>query len=136
MKVQVVPREKLDVPVGALVMIPLFGLPLGAWAIEQAHIDFGVCGMKRAFELPCLSCGATRATLHLFHGDVFLALALQPMMMVLYVLLLIWGMVSLFFFARNKRVLIDLTRREDLTFKVSLIVIPLLNWAYLIWAGI
>lgn len=136
MKVEVTQREIGDVPIGALVMTPLFALPLGAWAIEQSHVVFATCGMKRAFDMPCLSCGSTRATLHLFNGDVLSALAMQPMMMSLYVLLLIWGGISLYFFARNKRVVIDLTRKEDIAFKATLLLVPLLNWAYLIFAGI
>jgi hypothetical protein len=136
MKIDVIPRQAGDIPIGAFLMLPLFGLPLGAWAVEQSHVVFSTCGMKRAFDLPCLSCGSTRATLHLFNGDIVTALTFQPMMMALYVLVLSWGLVSLFFFARNERVTIDLTRREDLTFKATLLLVPLLNWAYLIWAGI
>ena len=136
MKFHVVDRRPGQVPLGALVMLPLFGLPLGAWAVTHGHLDFGTCGMKRMFELPCISCGSTRATIHLLHGDVLTALAHQPMMMGVFAALLLWGAVSLVSFARNRRVIVEMSRAEDITFKASLIAIPLLNWAYLIWAGI
>lgn len=136
MKIHVTKRERGDVPVGALVMLPLFALPLGAWAIEQGHVTFSTCGMKRLAGIPCLSCGSTRATLHLFEGEIGAAFAMQPMMMSLYVLLLVWGLVSLVSFARDRRVSLDLTRREDIAFKAALVLLPALNWAYLIYAGI
>ncbi|MBA2663422.1 MAG: DUF2752 domain-containing protein [Bradymonadaceae bacterium] len=136
MKYHVIERSVGDVPVGALVMLPLFALPLGAWAIENAHVVFSVCGMKRLAGLPCLTCGATRATLHLFHGEPLAALSMQPMMISLYLLLLVWGMISLVGFVKNRRVILEMSRKEDIAFKASLVLVPLINWIYLVWAGI
>ena len=136
MQVYVRPRRIGEIPVGALLMLPLFGLPFGGWLLEHGHHSFGLCSMKRAFDLPCLSCGATRGTLRLFHGDILGAFAFQPMMMTIYAALLIWGFTSLWGVVNDKRVVIQLSDREDLIFKMIVVVIPLLNWVYLWRMGI
>lgn len=124
-------RSPGEVPLGALLMLPLFGLPLGGWMLEHGHIAFGTCGMKAKFDLPCLSCGATRGTLRAFHGDVLGAFTYQPMMMTIYLLLLLWGSVSLWGLWKNRRVVMELSDREDLIAKLFIIGIPILNWIYL-----
>lgn len=125
-----------EFPLGAFLMLPLFGLPLGGWMLEHGHINFGTCSMKVSFGLPCLSCGATRGTLRLFHADPFGAIAFQPMMMTIYLGLLVWGAASLWGLIRRKRVVLHLSDREDMLFKFALIFGPLLNWVYLWRMGI
>ncbi len=117
-------------------MSTLWFLPLGAWAVETGRINLGTCSMKMAFGLPCWSCGATRGTIRLLHGDVVEAFTFQPMMMSLYMILFTWGAISLVTFWRGKRVKLELTRVERWLFGASLLVVPLTNWAYLINAGI
>lgn len=136
MKILNIERPANALPIGAFAMLPLFTLPLGAWAIEHGHFSFATCGMKLALNKPCLSCGATRATIRLFHGDFLTAFLLQPMIILLYLALLTWGTVSLITLLRNRSIIIVLTPRESLAFKILLIAIPLVNWIYLDWAGI
>lgn len=136
MRLYTEPRPRGTVPVGALLMTPLFGLPFGAWLLEQGYIEFGTCGLQMAFDMPCLSCGATRATLALFGGDIASAFALQPLIISVYFLLVIWGVASLYTFARDRKLVLDLTKTQDIAFKVSLVVLPLVNWAYLIWQDV
>ncbi len=136
MKIYNVQRPQNALPIGAFVMLPLFSLPLGAWAIEHGHIAFATCGMKLIANQPCLSCGATRATLRLFHGEFLTAFLLQPMIILLYIAILLWGAVSLISLIKNRVVLIDMSNKESLAFKIILVLIPLSNWFYLAWAGI
>ena len=136
MLIYVRPRKLAEFPLGAALMLPLFGLPLGGWMLEHGHTHFNRCAMKAHFELPCLSCGATRGTLRLFHGDLLGALSFQPMMMMIYATLLIWGMVSLWGLARHKRVVVHLSSREDLLLKIIIVAVPVLNWIYLWKMGI
>ncbi len=130
------PREIGDLPLGAILMLPLFGLPLGGWMLEHGHISFGTCGMKAAWQLPCLSYCATRGTLRLFHGDILGAFGFQPMMMMVYFALLAWGGVSLWSLFKDKRVVVHLTDKEDIIFKLIIVGIPALNWVYLWKMGI
>ena len=136
MKVETTPRQLGELPIGGLALVPLMALPLGAWAIETGRFAFSQCGFKTLFDVPCLSCGSTRATIHLLHGDVFTALAFQPLTMFVYALLAVWGAASLWAFATRRSLHVDLSPREDIAFKVSIIALPLMNWAYLIWAGV
>jgi hypothetical protein len=136
MKVSIHRRLPGQIPWGALVMLPLFAMPIGGWLVEQGWVDFGVCAMKSGLGIPCLTCGATRATLHLLHGEIGAAIAMQPLTIALYSALAVWGLSSLSLFAANRYAQIRLSRVEDRAFKGALIVLPLLNWAYLIAAGV
>lgn len=136
MKLQITPRPLGEVPIGALAGASLFFLPLGAWLIETELLTLSQCGFKRAFDLPCLSCGSTRATIHLLHGELFTAIAFQPLTLFIYALLLVWGGISFWALIRRRAVRLQLTKTEDVLAKVSLLVLPLLNWAYLVSAGV
>ena len=136
MRLYTIQRPSGNVPAGALLMSTLFALPLGAWLIEQGHIDLGVCGLKQALDFPCLSCGSTRATISLLSGNLIQALRLQPLMMSIYAMIAVWGMASLGTFLADRKLILEFNKREDLLFKASLITLPLLNWAYLIWQDI
>jgi len=52
------------------------------------HEQLGLapCGFKLSTGYPCMSCGMTTAFAHMAHGQVFSAVAVQPMGAVLYVL--------------------------------------------------
>ncbi len=136
MRLFTVPRPRGTVPVGALLMAPLFGLPLGAWLVETGRIDLGICGMQAAFELPCLTCGATRATMGLLGGQVWKAVTFQPLIISLYFMLMIWGSMSLWTFLRDRKFVLEMSNREDLLFKAALIVVPFVNWFYLFRIGV
>lgn len=136
MRLYTIQRPSGNVPAGALLMSTLFALPLGAWLVEQGHIDLGVCGLKQALDFPCLSCGSTRATISLLSGNLIQALRLQPLMMSIYAMIAVWGMASLGTFIADRKLILEFNKREDLLFKASLITLPLLNWAYLIWQDI
>jgi hypothetical protein len=117
-------------------MAPLWFLPLGAWAVETGRIDLGTCSLKMVANLPCWSCGSTRGTVRLLHGDVAAAVAYQPLMMTIYAVVMTWGIVSLAAFWQGKRVVLDTSRAEVWGFRAALVALPLLNWWYLIKAGI
>lgn len=136
MNVDVQPRSPGDFPVGALLMVPLFVLPIGAWLVQQHWLVFGTCGMKIIFGIPCFTCGATRATIHLLDGNVSTALAFQPLIILVYGILALWGTVSFVSFAADRKVELSLSDLENTIAKVLLLTLPFLNWAYLIAAGI
>lgn len=136
MKLSIENRIPGQVPWGALAMLPLFAMPIGGWLVEQGHADFGRCAMKVSFGVPCLTCGSTRATLHLLHGEWGAAIAMQPLTILVYFALAIVGVASLTLFVANKHAHIQYTRREALAFKAALVVLPLLTWIYLWKAGI
>ncbi len=136
MRVTTTPRPLGEIPIGALAMAPLFMLPLGAWLIETKTLDLSECGFKRMFDLPCLSCGSTRATVHLLHGDLLTAISFQPMTMMIYALLVVWGSVSLWALFARRSLHLDLSKRQDFAMKASFVAIPIMNWFYLVAMGI
>lgn len=136
MQLELQSRKLGEIPVGAILMLPLFFLPLGAFMVGANAINLGTCGFKMLLGLPCLTCGSTRATIFLFDGNLGEAIYYQPMMLLIYAILLVWGAVSLWGFIARKRVLMKLSDREDLVLKLLIVGIPLANWAYLVSAGI
>lgn len=136
MRLYTVKRPRGTLPIGAMLMSTLFFLPLGAWLVETGILDLGICGMKLAFDLPCLTCGATRATMGLLGGQVIRAFLFQPLIIGIYFLLIIWGSMSLYTFMRDEKLVLELRGWEDILFKASLIMLPLLNWFYLFKTGV
>ncbi|MGM0559194.1 MAG: DUF2752 domain-containing protein [Myxococcota bacterium] len=134
--IEVEDREPGKVPIGALLMLPLFLMPLGGYLVQENSADMGICSLKALVGLPCMTCGSTRATMRLLYGDVAHAILFQPMMIAIYVGLGLWGGVSFVSFLMDKRVKVELSDTWSIAFKVSLAAIPLLNWAYLIAIGV
>lgn len=136
MRLHTTPRSLGEPPIGAFAMVPLFGLPLGAWLVETQTLTLATCGFKQLLDLPCLSCGSTRATVHLFRGDLLTAISFQPMTMLIYLLLAVWGGLSLWAYVTRRSLHLDLSKRQDFALKASLVAIPIMNWAYLVTMGI
>lgn len=134
--IEVEDREPGKVPLGALLMLPLFFMPLGGYFVQEKGSEMGICSLKALIGLPCMTCGSTRATMRLLYGDLAHAILFQPMMISIYVGLGLWGGVSFVSFLMDKRVSIRLSDTWSIAFKVSLAVIPLVNWAYLIAIGV
>lgn len=136
MNLQIRQRRPEEVPAGALLMAPLCLLPLCAWLVEHGWIEFGECGLKMLLGLPCFTCGATRATVALTDGDIAGAIGFQPLIVLIYAVLTIWGLVSFGTFLADRRVVISLSNLEKTALKASILAAPFVNWAYLIAAGI
>lgn len=136
MRIHVDQREPGTTPLGLVFMLPLFALPLGAWAVQKGWIVFGTCGLKMLLGIPCFTCGATRATIHLLHGHLGAALAMQPLVILGYFGLSIWGLVSFASFAAGKQVRVTLTSGQNTAVKAALLILPFANWFYLIGVGV
>lgn len=136
MRLYTTPRPVAQLPIGAFAMTPLFALPLGAWLVETKTLELSECGFKKMADLPCISCGSTRATVNLLHGNFLEAIAFQPMTMLVYLFLIGWGCASLWALANRKALHLDLSKREDFALKATLVAMPIVNWGYLVAAGI
>ena len=129
-------RNADSLPWGLWVFPALALVWAGSWLVSNGLVDFGTCGLKQLLGIPCLSCGATRATLLLLSGDPLAALTMQPLVILGYGLLAIWGIVSLGTVVTGRTLEVSLTRRESMGLKVAVVVLPLANWCYLVAAGI
>jgi hypothetical protein len=92
--------------------------------------------MKALWDMPCMTCGGTRATTALFRGEFLEAIRFQPLIILGYGVLLVWGIVSLWAFLTKRSLVLDLSRREDWIVKGMILGAPLVNWLYLYTAGI
>ncbi len=132
LSVKVEPRPLGKLPFGALLALPLAMLPLGAWLVESDMMVLAKCSFKVLIGIPCMGCGATRATLNLLHGDVFEALSFSPMMVFVYFALLIWGIGSVVSYSTGKRLKVEAANWLAWSVRSALIATPFLNWFYLI----
>lgn len=136
MRVNVGRRVPGEIPVGALLLVPLGFVPLAIWLLAtRPRQDVG-CLMKAVWDMPCMTCGGTRATTALFRGEFLEAIRFQPLIIFGYGVLLVWGIVSLWAFLTKRSLVLDLSRREDWIVKGIILGAPLVNWLYLYTAGI
>jgi len=136
MRIHVQRRYPGEIPVGALVMLPLGFVPLGAWAMSVVDRPASGCLMKMLWDVPCMTCGGTRATMALLRGEVWTALTFQPLVILGYGLILGWGSVSLWAFLTKRSLVLELSSKQDLGLKVLILSAPFLNWVYLYTMGI
>lgn len=130
------PRPRGVVPLGALLALPLMMMPAGGWLVESDALPLNRCTFKTMFGIPCMGCGATRATLNLLHGDWWEAIYFNPMIIIFYSCMILWGVVSLWSFVRGKEVHMAMVSWLAWAGRASLIAIPLANWLYLYKMGI
>ncbi len=93
------------------------------------------CAFKGLTGLPCPSCGSTRSVVHLAHGDIYAAFAMNPLAAVSFVaavLFFLYSLVTLVFYL--PRVSFVLTTREGNVIRVGAVVILVAQWVYLFFA--
>lgn len=128
---RLLPRRRGRTPLGAILALPMFLLPIGGWLVESGTMTLARCSFKVLVGVPCMGCGGTRATLNLLHGDIGEAFFFSPMIALGWFALMIWGAVSLWLYVADKE--LDLRMNRVLTWSMRgvLIAIPFFNWFYL-----
>jgi hypothetical protein len=136
LKVRFVNRTPGELPLGAFVALPLMLLPLGAWLVESQNMIIAQCSFKMLLGIPCMGCGATRATLNLMHGHFLEALYFQPLAIVAYLSLAVWGVASIVLYAVGKDIELHTAKWLTWTGRILLILAPFANWGYMVLMGI
>ena len=93
------------------------------------------CAFKALTDLPCPTCGATRAIVHLSQGELFSALAMNPLIFAGFlaaVLALFYSLFTLVF--DLPRISIALSEYERNRVRIAAVLVLLLNWIYLFFA--
>ena len=101
----------------------------------------GVCLFKQATSIPCPSCGSTRATLLLLHGNVLQSLSVNPFGIIIATVMLLtpaWIFADVAF---GKSTLLDFYRKTETLLKKPGVAIPLVllvaaNWIWNIMKGL
>jgi len=91
------------------------------------------CIFRRITGLPCLTCGGTRAIVHLSQGNLLVSLALNPLISMILlgaIVLLIAGVAALLL--DLPRPILILSRREGTMLRVIIAAMIAIHWTYLI----
>jgi hypothetical protein len=113
------------------------GLVAGA-AVLLLRLDrlpFAMCAFKQLTRLPCPTCGGTRALGRLAALDLRGAFAMNPLAVVLAGVVALWALSDVLLLPRRQS--LRLAIRPDLAtpVRVSVLLVALLNWIYLVLAG-
>jgi len=92
-----------------------------------------LCLVKRASDMPCPTCGSTRAVKHILAGDLLQALMSNPFVVIIGGLVALWCLVHIVF---RRSIQLNVNTRSRRIMWMILIAAFLLNWVYLIGAGI
>jgi hypothetical protein len=111
------------VTAGAVALLGLDRLPLT------------VCVFKGLTGLPCPTCGSTRAAAALFGLDVAGALALNPVVTVVAVVMAAWALVDLVLLPSRRSLRIEVSPRLGYVLRAAALLAFFLNWVYLLVSG-
>jgi hypothetical protein len=93
------------------------------------------CVFKGLTSFPCPTCGATRAALLLSHGEAAASLSMNPLVSICFmVACLVFPYSLLAFLLHLPRPSVKLSVREQVAFRVAVLVLVLMNWSYLVYA--
>jgi hypothetical protein len=92
------------------------------------------CALKGFTGMPCPTCGSTRAVLHLAHGNVFAALAFNPLIsacLLTAVLFFLYSLITLM--PGVPRIGLAFSEGEKNALRIGAVMMVLVNWMYLIF---
>jgi len=113
---------------GGIVLLALLAARLGHIASMAPS-----CAFEGLLGVPCPTCGSTRAVVHLSHGEVASAFAMNPavtLVIVFAVLFLFYSLIALMFDFR--RIGFIMTEREKNTVRIAAVLLLLAQWGWLI----
>jgi hypothetical protein len=91
------------------------------------------CVFKELTGMPCPTCGATRSVVHLAHGEIISAIAMNPLITLCLITATVYFVASIVLVAFDlPRVTFILDDKETNVTKVIAVMILLIQWAYLI----
>ena len=91
------------------------------------------CVFKGLTGIPCPTCGSSRSVMHLAHGDILSALAMNPLTTLCLIAAILYFIASLTSVAFDlPRINIILAVKEKNVMRAGVVMILLAQWAYLI----
>jgi hypothetical protein len=124
------------------------GAPLGAifggigvaaagtvWLLGLDHLPFTFCVFKGLTGLPCPTCGATRALARLFGLDLEGAIAMNPFVTLVAVVMAGWAVADLVLLPRHRSLKVEVSPPLGSWLRAAALVAFFLNWVYLLLVG-
>jgi hypothetical protein len=124
------------------------GAPLGAifggigvaaagtvWLLGLDHLPITFCVFKGLTGHPCPTCGSTRALARLFELDLAGALAMNPFVTLVAVVMAAWALADLALLPRRRSLKVDVSPRLASWLRAGALVAFFLNWVYLLIVG-
>ena len=94
------------------------------------------CAFRTFTGCPCPTCGSTRVVLNLFNLDICSAFHYNPLFFLLSIIFIVWTLYGFYMLFSGKHIELALSKKEGLFFRFGLAILFLLNWVYLIAAGV
>ena len=92
------------------------------------------CRFREWSGWPCPTCGGSRAIAYLAYGKIGKAFINNPLVVLGIAFLVAWFLLSLAVEVFGRRELdLQLSSREKIMARIMAVLLPLLNWGYLIW---
>lgn len=104
------------------------GASLFTWTNLRLGTNYTICPLKNLADLPCPTCGGTRALLSLCKGQFSQAFSFNPLI----TLLLISSPLLIFVYFKNRQCLVPDRWRPGRLFWVGTLVLVLANWLFVL----
>jgi hypothetical protein len=126
---------------GGWAVMPILAAALasGGIVVHLLHLDrlpMVFCFFKAATGIPCMTCGSTRALARLAHLDVFGAMRVNPLATIALSTVIVLGLVELVLWMQGRTLSISLSPRQIRWSWVLAGLLLMVNWVYLIRAGV
>jgi Protein of unknown function (DUF2752) len=105
------------------------------WVLGLDHLPLTFCVFKGLTGLPCPTCGSTRALARLFGLDLAGAIAMNPFVTLVAVVMAAWALVDLALLPRHRSLKLEVSPRLGQWLRVAAFVAFFLNWVYLLVVG-
>lgn len=94
------------------------------------------CVFKEVTGAACPTCGSTRSLVYLSRFDILSAFRFNPLVFFGVVVFSLWVLYGLYMLFSGKKIQVTLSKKEGQILRWGILVLVLLNWVYLIAAGI
>lgn len=101
--------------------------------VKKSGVDLTVCVFKRVTNLPCPSCGTTRAVSQIFQGEILNSLYLNPFGIVVAIIMTLFPIWIIWDFIQNKQSFYDFYIKIETIISKKEIAIPLIVFVILNW---
>ncbi len=137
MKVSCIERNKGELILPLIYLAITTVISGGLYVMHLIHrVPTSKCQFKSITGYPCPTCGSTRCVQSLLEFDVISAFLFNPLVFIFGVFFVGWMLYGFYVLIQRKRIKLTFTDREGTYVRWGIAILFVLNWIYLIWAGI